>query len=106
MDAVAPRAKFSAIEGFPSMVRDISLAGKGVSFDAIRSLCLENGKGLLKRIDFVELYCGDKIEAGYKGYVVSLLYQSSERTLTDEEVNGLHENITAKLIEVLGVKRR
>ncbi len=105
-DAVVPRPKFAAIDEFPAMVRDISLAVKEGSFDAIKTLCLENGQGVLKRIDFVELYCGDKLEAGHKGYVLSMLYQSSERTLTDDEVNGLHEIIVAKLIEKLGVKRR
>ncbi len=105
-DMVTPRAKFAAIEEFPAMVRDISLAVKDVSFEAIRSLCRDNGQGLLKRVDFVELYCGDKVEQGYKGYVLSLTYQSFERTLTDDEVNGLHESITAKLIKSLGVKQR
>lgn len=105
-DAVLPRAKFAAIEEYPAMVRDISLAVKDVSFGAIKALCLENGQGLLRKIDFIELYCGDKMDAGYKGYVLSLLYQSSERTLTDDEVNGLHEGIIAKLMGTLGVKRR
>lgn len=106
VEAIIPRAKFSAIEEFPAMVRDISLAVKDVSFEAIKALGLANGQGLLKKIDFVELYCGDKIETGYKGYVLSLMYQSSERTLTDDEVNGLHEGITAKLLSTLGVIRR
>ena len=105
-DVVIPRPKFALIEEFPAMVRDISLAVKDVSFEAIKALCLANGQGLLKRIDFVELYSGDKLEAGFKGYVLSLMYQSSERTLTDVEVNGLHENIAARLVEALGVKRR
>ncbi len=105
-EAVVSRAKFAAIEEFPAMVRDISLAVKAVSFEAIKALCLANGQGLLKRIDFVELYCGDKIGAGHKGYVLSLVYQSSQRTLTDEEVNGLHESIAVKLVNDLGVVRR
>lgn len=105
-DKVTPRSKFVPLEEFPAMVRDISLAVKGVSFEAIKNVCLEQGQGLLQKIDFVELYCGDKLEAGYKGYVLSLLYQSAQRTLTDDEVNSLHEKITACLVEKLGVVRR
>jgi phenylalanyl-tRNA synthetase beta chain len=103
---VVPRAKFMPIDGFPAMTRDISLAVKDVSFDAIRKVCLDNSKGLLKRIDFVECYSGDKIEKGYKGYVLSLGYQSAERTLTDDEVNALHQGITVRLVEGLGVIQR
>ncbi|MEI6438551.1 MAG: phenylalanine--tRNA ligase subunit beta [Candidatus Omnitrophota bacterium] len=106
VDAITSRAKFAAIEEFPAMVRDISLAVKDVTFEAIKTLCLANGQGLLKRIDFVELYSGDKLEAGHKGYVLSLVYQSFERTLTDDEVNALHEGIAAKLVKGLGVTRR
>jgi phenylalanyl-tRNA synthetase beta chain len=105
---VAPREKFSELDGFPAVVRDLSLAvpRSGVTFDAIRKLCIDNGQGLLKRIEFVELYSGDKIEQGYKGYVLSFVYQTAERTLTDAEVNAVHENIASRLIEKFGVKRR
>jgi len=105
-DAVIPKARFLAIEEYPAMVRDISLAVKDVTFEAIRALCLSNAQGLLKKIDFAELYCGDKVEAGFKGYVLSMMYQSSERTLTDDEVNTLHESITRKLVQTLGVRQR
>ncbi|MBF0569209.1 MAG: phenylalanine--tRNA ligase subunit beta [Candidatus Omnitrophica bacterium] len=105
-EALTPTGKFEAPDEFPAMVRDISLAVNDTPFEAIRELCAANGQGLLRKIDFIELYSGDKLEAGYKGYVVSLTYQSREKTLTDAEVNGLHEGITAKLIEKFGVKRR
>jgi phenylalanyl-tRNA synthetase beta chain len=64
------------------------------------------GGELLRKIDFVELYTGDKIETGYKGYVLSLTYQAKDRTLTDDEVNALHETVVGKLVEKFGVKRR
>jgi phenylalanyl-tRNA synthetase beta chain len=105
-ETVAPREKFAELNEFPAAVRDISLAVKGTTFEAIRSLCQENGRGLLKKIDFLELYTGDKMESGCKGYVLSLTYQADDRTLTDEEVNALHEEIIRKLIEKFEVKRR
>lgn len=105
-EEVGVRQKFVPLNVFPSSVRDISLAVKETDFEAIRALCIENGKGLLEKIDFVELYTGDKIESGYKGYVLSLTYQAHDRTLTDEEVNVLHEDVVNKLISSLKVKRR
>lgn len=106
--AVAARERFLELNEFPSAVRDISLAVKkgGVSFEEMRALCMENGHGLLQKIDFVELYVGEKIEAGYRGYVLSFSYQAKDRTLTDKEVNALHEQLTQKLIETFGVVRR
>jgi phenylalanyl-tRNA synthetase beta chain len=107
-DAVAVRGKYAPPAGFPSVTRDLSLAVRdgSATFAALKQVCEQNGQGLLQRIDFVELYTGDKIESGCKGYVFSLTYQSGERTLTDDEVNALHEGIIQKLIEKFGVKQR
>jgi phenylalanyl-tRNA synthetase beta chain len=107
-DTVAPREKYALPAEFPAVTRDMSLAVKEgtASFADLKAVCAEIGQGLLQRIDFVELYTGDKIETGCKGYVLSLTYQSRERTLTDDEVNALHEGIIRKLIEKFGVKQR
>ncbi|MBF0122739.1 MAG: phenylalanine--tRNA ligase subunit beta [Candidatus Omnitrophica bacterium] len=105
-DAVLPQDKFMLLDEFPAMVRDLSLAVKDTPYEAMKMLAQENGKGLLRKIEFVELYTGDKIEAGLKGYVLSFTYQAKDRTLTDDEVNALHEDIAGKLIGKFGVKRR
>jgi phenylalanyl-tRNA synthetase beta chain len=105
-DAVLPQDKFAALDEFPAMVRDLSLAVKDTPYDAMKTLAEANGKGLLRKIDFIELYAGDKIEAGWKGYVLSFTYQAKDRTLTDDEVNTLHDEIAGKLMEKFGVKRR
>lgn len=105
-DAASPQEKFASLDEYPAMVRDLSLAVKDTPYGAMEALAEENGKGLLRKIDFVELYTGDKIESGLKGYVLSLTYQAKDRTLTDDEVNALHEDIAGKLIEKFGVKRR
>ncbi len=104
--AVLPRARFAELNEFPVMTRDVSLSVKDVSFEALKDLCFRNGRGLLKKITFVELYTGDKIEFGRKGYVLSMTYQSAERTLTDDEVGALHESLVQKLIDTFGATRR
>ena len=106
VDAVVPRAKFEMLDEYPSVVRDVSLAVKDVAFEDLRALCLANGQGLLRKVDLVEEYRGDKIEKGQRGIVLSLTYQAKDKTLTEDVVNALHENIVAKLIEKFGVKRR
>ncbi|MBF0595142.1 MAG: phenylalanine--tRNA ligase subunit beta [Candidatus Omnitrophica bacterium] len=105
-EAMTPRLRFIELNEFPVVARDVSLSVKDGSFEAIKDLCFKNGSGLLKKINFVELYTGDKIETGRKGYVLSMTYQSSERTLTDDEVGAVHESIIQKLIETFSVTRR
>lgn len=107
-NAVAPKERFKELNEFPTSVRDISLLVKNgsASFEQMRSLCKNNSNGLLQKIDFIELYSGDKIDKGFRGYVLSFIYQAQDRTLTDGEVNTLHESLTQKLVETFAVVRR
>ena len=104
--AVAPRAKFEALDEYPSVVRDVSLGVKDVAVEDLRTLCLQSGQGLLRKVELVEEYRGDKIEKGQRGLVLSLTYQAKDRTLTEDVVNPLHEAIVLKLVEKFGAKRR
>ena len=57
-------------------------------------------------IDFIEQYLGEKISAGQKGLVFSVVYQSRERTLRDEEVNAVHEKICQAIVNRFRAIRR
>lgn len=98
---------YHPIPAFPAVTRDISLAvKKDVSYDQIRRLLTETGGELLTAINFSELYLGDKIPAGHRGYVFSLTYQSASRTLTEEEVKKIHNDVLSALTQRLGAMIR
>lgn len=98
---------FTPISEFPSIVRDISLAvHEDVSFQKIQDLAFSLGNKILKSVTFTEQYLGDKIEKGSRGLVFSLKYQSSDKTLREDEVNAVHERIEKALVEDLGAVRR
>jgi len=106
LEAVYARPKtvkaFTAIASYPAVTRDISLAvTSGTSFAQIRSLAQATGGELLREIDFRELYLGDKLPAGTRGYVLSLTYQSTSRTLTEDEVNKTHAAICSAVVDKL-----
>lgn len=52
----------------------------------------------LASIRLKSIYQGDKIEKGKKNMVYSLVYQSMDRTLTDEEINKVHNKLRDKLV--------
>ena len=52
----------------------------------------------LADIRLKSIYQGDKLEAGKKNLVYTLVYQASDRTLTDEEVNKVHNKLREKLV--------
>ncbi|MCQ2089588.1 MAG: phenylalanine--tRNA ligase subunit beta [Fibrobacter sp.] len=79
--------------------RDISIeVDKGMTHEEI----IARIKGLnpknLAKIALKSIYEGDKIEAGKKNLVYSLVYQAMDRTLTDDEVSKAHNKLRDKLV--------
>ncbi len=107
METTTATVKYQPLNEFPGITRDVSLAVKtDVQFAAIKELCLNHGSNLLKDISFVEQYVGDKIQAGFKGQVFSLFYQANNRTLREDEVQGVHQAIVDALKNNLGAIQR
>ncbi len=92
---------------YPGISRDLSLIVKRTTeFASIKKEIIESGTDLLESVEFVDLFEGKGIADGERSITVRLNYQSDERTLIDEEVDTLHQQIVEKLRESLGVTLR
>jgi phenylalanyl-tRNA synthetase beta chain len=99
--------KCRPISEFPAIVRDVSLAvKKEVTYKKVEEVCLQHGENILKSVQFIEQYLGDKIQSGYKGLVFSCQYQSNDKTLREDEVSAVHERLVQALIQELSAIRR
>lgn len=99
--------RYEPISEFPVVTRDVSVAvKKDISYAQIKTTALRIGGDILKEIHLIEEYTGDKIQAGYRGLVFSLVYQSPERTLRDDEVNAVHQKILQGLANDCGANQR
>ncbi len=99
--------RYQPISGFPAIVRDVSLAvKKEIPYKRIEEICLKQGGEILRSVQFIEQYLGDKIQSGTKGLVFSCQYQSNIRTLREDEVSAVHERILQALIHDLSAIRR
>ncbi len=111
LDILAGRANFTKVfkplSSIPSISRDISvLAADAVSFETIKGLIEKNTLGYLKRIRLLECYQGKEIPAGHKGLTISLEYGSETKTLTDAQINPVHENVLEALVKELSLTLR
>lgn len=99
--------KYQTVAEYPAVTRDISLAVPAhVAFSDIRAVIHEQGKELLAAVHFIEEYRGEKIPAGCRGMVFSLVYQSPARTLTEDEVSRVHERVVHSLTQRFSVVLR
>jgi len=91
---------YSTFSRFPAVERDISLVVDiSVSHDEI----LKSMKGikseLVKEIRLFDHYRGDQVPKGKKSLSYRIIYQSFERTLTDSEVQDIHEKMLDSLTQ-------
>ncbi|HHY59164.1 MAG TPA: hypothetical protein GX504_00985, partial [Clostridia bacterium] len=66
----------------------------------------EVGGNLVKGYELFDVYRGPQIPEGWKSLAYGITYQHPERTLTDEEINRLHEEIKAAIRDRLGAQFR
>jgi phenylalanyl-tRNA synthetase beta chain len=93
---VAPVSKF------PTVRRDLALVvDNSVTYDQIAGLIRKKGTGLLKEVNLFDVYeNADQLGEGKRSYAVSMSYNHLERTLKDDEV----DKIVQDLIAILGAK--
>lgn len=99
--------KYQPFSEYPAITRDVSIAvKKDILFSEIKCIVEKISKQFLTRVDLVEQYLGEKIPAGQKGIVFSIKYQSLTRTLTEEEISNVQQQICQSLDDQLGATIR
>lgn len=99
--------KFQPIAKFPETYRDISiLVDRQVTSQRVEDLILKIGSPLIQKVELYDHFEGKKIQADKKSLTFALSFQSSERTLSDEEVTPLFERIIQTLQSELGASLR
>lgn len=92
---------------FPAVTRDLSFfVDENVSAGQIRARLQALRDPLCVDVRVLEEYRGDKRPAGKKGMLWSFVYRAPDRTLTDAEVQKLHDELVARLSSELRIDRR
>ena len=98
---------FTPINQYPYITRDISLvADSSITFERMDELIRKSGSGIVTEVKIKDYYKGEPIPKDKAGLTLSIKFQSSERTLNDEEVNNLRDNICKALADELKVTIR
>ncbi|MFH1758869.1 MAG: phenylalanine--tRNA ligase subunit beta [Pseudomonadota bacterium] len=97
------RQFFKPLARFPAIIRDLALVvdEKIAAGDILQTLW-EADNGLITEIKLFDLYRGKPVPPGRKSLAFRLKYQEEDRTLTDREVNQLHQKVADLLVERYG----
>jgi phenylalanyl-tRNA synthetase beta chain len=99
--AVRTLAKFPAIERDFAIVVDRDFAAHRI-IDWIEHL----GEPLIEHVQVFDQYIGAPIPDGKKSLAYNISYRAEDRTLTDSEVNPLHQSVVERIGTEFGAERR
>jgi phenylalanyl-tRNA synthetase alpha chain len=101
-------SKYKEVSKYPPVTRDISFViPKSVNLNNYYELVRDCAGDLVEEVKLTDEYENDeKFGADRKSYTFHIVYRSLERTLTNEEVNKIHDKIAEKTREEFGAEVR
>ncbi len=101
-----PSSSFKGLPKFPAVVRDMALvADQGLPVEKPLDYISSINEPLLESVEIFDIFrseqLGDKKSVGYR-----LTYRAADRSLTDEEINTVHDKMVKKVVEKFGVSLR
>jgi len=95
--AEAP-VRYTPLARFPSVMRDVSLlADRRVTFAEMRDTILALNLKNCRSVSLVYVYEGERVPEGQRSVTLRIEYRADDRTLRDEEVDALHQQIVSTL---------
>lgn len=99
--------KYTEIPKYPSVTRDIAvLVDDSVLAQDLENIFIKQGGALLESYKLFDVYKGSQLPEGKKSIAYNLVYRNKEKTLTDKEVEKVHDKIVRTLEHVLGATLR
>ena len=88
------KMKFKEISKYPTISKDLALVvAKDLTSEEIAKAIKKSAGNLLTGIEVFDVYSGEKLGLDKKSIAFALKFGINNRTLTDEEVNAILENI-------------
>ncbi|MEG6586491.1 phenylalanine--tRNA ligase subunit beta [Dendrosporobacter sp. 1207_IL3150] len=92
---------------YPAITRDLAIVlPEDITSSQVNIAIKESAGPLLTEVRLFDVYTGEQVPAGSKSLAFSLTFQSQDKTLTDNEVDGHYKNTVVHLESTLAAKLR
>ena len=99
--------KFKTYSTYPGSDRDLAFfAPLDLSVNEITKTISKTGGKLLQKVEVFDEYKGKNVPEGQRSLAFNLVYQASDRTLTDKDVDPVHQKVRDALIKKFDVTLR
>ena len=101
------KIKFKEISKYPSIKKDLAfIVDKDVTSLEIEKIIKKAGGKLLESVNVFDVYTGDNVKENEKSIAYSLIFSSLDRTLNEDEVMKIFNDIINKCEKEIGAKLR
>ncbi len=98
--------KYEGIAKYPAVSRDLSMVvPKEILVGDIEQIILQRGGKLLESCELFDIYEGVQIKQGFKSVAYSVTFRAKDRTLEENDINGVMKKILNGL-EQMGIELR
>ena len=95
------KMKYKEISKYPTVKKDIAIVvDKEITSEEIAKEIKKAAGSLLIKSEVFDVYTGKEIQDNKKSIAYSLTFGSNDRTLTDEEINGILNKIIERLSKI------
>ena len=99
--------KFKTYSTYPGSDRDLAFfAPLDLSVNEITKTISKTGGKLLQKVEVFDEYKGKNVPEGQRSLAFNLVYQASDRTLTDKDVDPVHQKVRDTLVKKFDVTLR
>ena len=103
----ADRVRYSSLARFPAVSRDVSaLVPDTVMWGDVEKATRDLAISEIVSFRVFDMYKSKEMPEGFHSLAFRVIYRGEGRTLTDEEVGGLHERVRALLGDRFGAQLR
>ncbi|MDD3102028.1 MAG: hypothetical protein PHE59_02695 [Patescibacteria group bacterium] len=101
-------SKFKEVSKYPATTRDISFViDKNINLNNYYEIVRDFAENLIEEVKFLDSYENEeKFGKDKKSYTFRIVYRSPEKTLTNEEINKIQDEIRQKTVQDLNAVLR
>ncbi len=99
--------KYVEVPKFPAVERDIAIiVDENIEVGQIEKTITKKAKKILEKAELFDIYRNEKLGENKKSVAYALTFRAKNKTLNDDEVNEVMENVIKELEKSLGAELR
>jgi phenylalanyl-tRNA synthetase beta chain len=104
---VPDRYDIQSVSAYPPVLEDLAfIVDEEIPAGRVAEMIKQGGGRLVTQSSLFDIYRSEQIGIGKKSLAYSVTYQSSEKTLTDNDVAQLRQRIIRRLDQEFGARLR